>query len=373
MGQEPTNGTASADQITAAARLLGEHGFFGALWLDERMLIRQRLGRLADGFDIGDHVTASLLVLVGQEERIEALRQTPDQAFSIPNIALMAGDGAGTVRMNVSVVWREADRGYLVLLGRVLSADFRDLVVEDEIRKRRIADAELARINEQLEEFAYVISHDLKAPLRAIRFLSGDLGEALDGGTPDPAVLRHAASEIGVKVRRMSAMLEGLLEYARIGRQSEAVEETNTAALIANIVGSIPVQAGMTIEVAGAWPLLRTVAVPLDLVLRNLIENAVKHHDRKTGRVTVRGRTVENALIIEIADDGPGIAPEWHEAIFEPFRRVDDTHHPDSRGIGLALVKRTVESVGGRIEVRSDPAKARGTTFQVTWPKRLPF
>jgi hypothetical protein len=75
--------------------------------------------------------------------------------------------------------------------------------------------------------------------------------------------------------------------------------------------------------------------------------------------------------VFEVGDDGPGIPPEWHGAIFQPFKRVRDEVDPESSGIGLALVKRTVESFGGRIEVRSDPALARGTRFLVTWPKRL--
>jgi signal transduction histidine kinase len=140
--------------------------------------------------------------------------------------------------------------------------------------------------------------------------------------------------------------------------------------LVRDIADNLALTNGMTIDLLGPWPTLRTTPVPLDLVLRNLIDNAVKHHDRDAGRVRLSTETVAGALVFDVADDGPGIAPEWHQAIFQPFSRVDDHRHPESSGIGLALVKRTVEAAGGRIEVRSDPARARGTTFRVTWPKR---
>src|SRR5690606_14524051 len=114
--------------------------------------------------------------------------------------------------------------------------------------------------------------------------------------------------------------------------------------------------AGFVIRRTGEWPLLQTVLVPLDLVLRNLIENAVKHHDKTDGTVIVSASLDDQALTIGVADDGAGIPSEWHAAIFEPFRRMSEEPSADSSGIGLALVRRTVEAVGGRIQVRSDPA-----------------
>lgn len=111
--------------------------------------------------------------------------------------------------------------------------------------------------------------------------------------------------------------------------------------------------------------------VPFDVVLRNLIENAVKHHDRADGTVTVTATPARDHLRVSVADDGAGIPTEWQEAIFEPFKRVSDEPSSESSGIGLALVRRTIETIGGRIEVRSDPAARRGTEFVVTWPLHI--
>jgi signal transduction histidine kinase len=138
---------------------------------------------------------------------------------------------------------------------------------------------------------------------------------------------------------------------------------------VQSIVASMPRSAGMSIATAGSWPVLDTYAAPLDLVLRNLIANAVTHHDRPAdGHIVVTGRSSTDWLEISIADDGPGIAPEWHETIFQPFKTVGTSADTERSGIGLALVRRTLETVGGQLTLSSDPAVGRGATFTIKWP-----
>jgi hypothetical protein len=197
------------------------------------------------------------------------------------------------------------------------------------------------------------------------------VADALAARRPDVRAARQAAADIAEQVQRMASMLTGLLEYSRIGRQHDAVETVDCAALIAEIVKSTPRPAGLVITTEGIWPVLRTVQVPLDMVLRNLIENAVKHHDRDTGRIVVTASPGDSAVRFAVADDGPGIPKEWQKAVFEAFKRVERADQPEGSGMGLALVKRTVEMVGGKIELASDPATARGTRFEVTWPLKV--
>ena len=163
--------------------------------------------------------------------------------------------------------------------------------------------------------------------------------------------------------------MSGLLEYARVGRKKEAVAEVDTGRLIRDIIEGIGAPAGLKIDKRGTWPVLATLAEPLDVVLRNLIENAVKHHDTRQGTITLSVTGDEGGFRFDVADDGPGIDPSYHAAIFEPFRTIAGEETPDSSGIGLALVKKTAEVVGGRIEVISDPAVRRGTTFRLYWPR----
>jgi signal transduction histidine kinase len=356
--------------LVEAAEFIGKRGVFGLLWFDTDLIVRRTYGDIAAFVRVGEPVSESLLPLIGQEDSIEALKLSPRPvALTIPNVAMMAGkDATSQVRMNITVFWRPEMAFYQVLLGRVFSQDLADQAVEDEIRKRRIADAELARVNQQLEDFAYVISHDLKAPLRALRYYSDDVNEALDIKPPDLDAIHDSAANIATATRRMGNMLTGLLEFARLGRQQDAIETVETAALVDDIIGSIGRPDGLVIKRTGVWPTIRSAVAPFDLMLRNLVDNAVKHHDVGAGEIVVHGGIVGTNLEISVIDDGGGIPADWHDAIFEPFRRIDDTRSSESSGIGLALVKRTIELAGGRIEVQSNPDVSRGTTFKVHWP-----
>ena len=112
-----------------------------------------------------------------------------------------------------------------------------------------------------------------------------------------------------------------------------------------------------------------TALFALDLVLRNLIENALKHHDRAGGRVLASARPTADGVEITVEDDGPGIPRDRQAAAFRPFTRLDDDPAKDGVGMGLALVQRAVQSVGGSIEIVSAPEAARGTRFRIVWPK----
>jgi signal transduction histidine kinase len=361
---------ADDSQLATVVARFAALGRIGVVWTNAALTVTRAYGALAAGVEIGAPVTAGLVVLIGQEERIEALRAAGRGVASLqlPNVAVVADD-APPVRVDITVL-AEGHDGYLVVIERVVSSGLAELLVEDEIRKRRIADAELARINRQLEEFAYVISHDLKAPMRALRYYSGDIADALAADAPDLDAARTAAANIQIATRRMSAMLVGLLEFSSVGRTSESISDVDTHALVEDIVASSGRRDGLTIAVEGTWPTIRAAATPLDLVLRNLIDNAIKYHDLERGTVRVIGREVGRDLVMDIVDDGPGIPREWHKAIFDPFKRIDDEAHPESSGIGLALVKRTLEAEGGRIDVLSDAPAQRGTTFRVVWPRR---
>jgi signal transduction histidine kinase len=374
MSREPVSReTVSKDDtdILALSHLMASSGRFGIVWLTDELIVLRAYGAITGTVLVGEPISSSVLVLIGQEDRIAALKSatdSKDKQLYLPNIAVVQGDGA-PIRSNVTVL-HDQHVGFVVVFDRVYAAGLAEMMVEDEIRKRRIADAELARINRQLEEFAYVISHDLKAPIRALRYYSTDIAEATEQEPIDIDAVRKAAGNVQVATKRMSNMLVGLLEYSLIGRQDETIERVDTRAIVDDIAATLALPTGMSLVISGDWPTLRTTPVPLDLVLRNLIDNAVKHHDRDEGRIHATSRALNQMLVVDIADDGPGIPPDWHEAIFKPFNQIDGTRHPESSGIGLALVKRTIEAAGGRIEVISDPAKARGTTFRVLWPKR---
>ena len=371
------------DPLLDAALAMAEQQAIGILWLDADLRIFSVAGALPEGLIVGAPVSDSLIPLIGLEaEMLELKSKAAMEPLRLANTAVVSNDGNASRRCNIVIFWNQSRQRFLVLLSHIFMQATPAVELDHEIRRRRLIEQDLAaksqeyaRINQQLEEFAYVISHDLNAPLRALRYLSGDIQNAIDAssetGALDLELVRKTAGAIATQTRRMSKMLTDLLEYARIGRVQEAVVPVDTRALIGEIVTSLRPTTKLELVVAGDWPTFDTAAAPLDLVLRNLLENAVKHHDKASGRVVASAETRDRYVVFSIADDGRGIDPEWQSAIFEPFRKIDDAHHPESSGIGLALVKKTIVTLGGLIEVRSDPEIQRGTTFIVSWPLKL--
>ncbi|MGE5145972.1 MAG: PAS domain S-box protein [Candidatus Eiseniibacteriota bacterium] len=226
--------------------------------------------------------------------------------------------------------------------------------------------AELKRSNEDLEQFAYVASHDLKAPLRAIRHLSewiaADLPENVSQEVKENLTLMQQRTE------RMGGMLDGLLRYSRVGRATTDLVSVDSGRLVADIVDSLPPRPGVSITCVGPMPTFRTSKVALEHVLQNLIQNAVKHHDQPSGSVRVSARDKGETVEFVVADDGPGIDPAYHERIFAMFQTLKPRDLVEGSGIGLAIVKKAVESHGGTITVESRPPE-RGTAFHFTWKK----
>ena len=368
--------------VAAALTLMAERGLLGFAWLDENLSVTGTYGAVSSFIPKGLTLAASVPALVGMEDRIKALRRAPHRPVTVPNIAIKTTE-ADAPKVNLQVYWLGSHRCYLLAVTREITQSDLELELRREMRARRLAEglvlektkeieranSELKRANRDLEEFAYVIAHDLKAPLRALR-VTAELLERDLGGTTAP-VVQQGLGKIRQQVRRMSQMMTGLLEYARIGRKQEALAPVDTGKLIKDILETIGQPEGLRIEALTPWPTFATLREPLDIVLRNLIENAIKHHDTKLGAISLRATPTDKTYIFEIADDGPGIPSEYHAAVFEPFRRVHDDGLTEGSGIGLALVKKTLELVGGSIELESEPAQRRGALFRVHWPRTI--
>ncbi len=376
----------SPDTIVMAAEFLAKRDLYGFLLLNDDLIVTEQFGAFSEDVSIGAAVCDVVLPLMGLEDSILALQSDPQMSVDVPNVSVRP-ELSEAARVNVLVYWVVDRAQYLVLLMRALSHGELELelrrqtqarrLVEDELLQKTkqiaLANAELARANRELEDFAYVISHDLKAPLRALRYLCGDLNEQLPGAMTDgDKAATMTIDQIGTQTQRMDAMLDGLLAYARVGRTTEAIEDVNTGLLVDSIINSLPRPAEFRIQRQGDFPILLTLPAPLDLILRNLIDNAIKHHDRPAGCVDISAYDDGDRVVFTVADDGPGVEPAFHTAIFDPYCKVDDEIDPVSSGIGLALVDKTAEIHGASITLTSDPKCVRGCVFKLSWPRAVP-
>jgi PAS domain S-box-containing protein len=223
----------------------------------------------------------------------------------------------------------------------------------------------LEAANEELKNFAYVVSHDLKAPLRGIGSLADWLHSDYAGKLDDQG--REYLALMKSRVSRMDALIDGILEYSRVGRVKETRAAVDLNALVADVIHLLAPPAGVTIAVDGPLPTVVGERTRVQQVFQNLISNAIKHLDKPEGRIRIACTDAGDAWQLSVADNGPGIEPRHHERIFQLFQVLTPRDRKESTGVGLALVKKIVELYGGRVWVESQPGK--GSTFFFTLPK----
>ena len=227
---------------------------------------------------------------------------------------------------------------------------------------------DLRRSNEELEQFAYVASHDLKAPLRGIENLVGWIEEDLDGQLEGDT--RTNMDLLKNRVRRLESLLDDLLAYSRAGRVEGTVDAVDTAALVAELATLVSPPEGFAVTGSPDLPTLRAFRAPLTQVLQNLINNAVKHHDHPaTGHIHVSAAPAPGGFVtFTVADDGPGIAAQFRERVFGMFQTLKPRDQVEGSGMGLAIVRKLVERQGGTVWLGDGP-DGRGLAVHFTWPE----
>jgi PAS domain S-box-containing protein len=215
---------------------------------------------------------------------------------------------------------------------------------------------QLSERNEELDRFGCSVAHDLKAPLRSIANLSAWIEEDLSD-----RILENDRQQFHLlrqRVKRMDALVDGLLNYSRLGKQDLAIETVDVAQLLAEVIDSLA-SSSFQIEILSALPILDTKRILLSQVFANLISNAIKHHSRAAGRIVISAKDLGDRYQFSIADDGDGIPQgEARQRIFDIFHTLKPSSSNENTGIGLALVKKIVEGEGGQIWVDDYPATA---------------
>lgn len=217
--------------------------------------------------------------------------------------------------------------------------------------------------NQELDQFTYIVSHDLKAPLRGIANLSEWIEEDLEDKLDEDAsknmnLLRN-------RVQRMNSFIDGLLEYSRVGKDQETKTTVDVQKLLYDIIDSLAPTPSFKIEISSKMPVIQTEVLPLQQVFSNLISNSIKHHHRDDGTITIAAVEQGKYYQFSVADDGIGIAPKDQAKIFTIFQTLAAKDTKENTGIGLSIVKKIVENQRGKIWLES--ALNQGTTFYFTW------
>lgn len=247
-----------------------------------------------------------------------------------------------------------------------LTRAFNHMLNTIELRDRMLVHqaSELARSNKELEQFAYISSHDLQEPLRKITTLSEMLRERF-GNTGDPDMNRVVAS-ICSSSARMRALIIDLLTYSRVTRKGLDTAQLDLNDIVSDVLSDLesrPPDATITVD---PLPKIEANTFQIRQLFQNLIANALKFRGNERPRVRITAKTNGAMWTFGVQDNGIGIDPKYTEQIFDVFQRLHTRDAYPGTGIGLAICRKIVEQNGGRIWVESEPG--RGSTFYFTWP-----
>lgn len=225
----------------------------------------------------------------------------------------------------------------------------------------------LREMNQELEDFAYIVSHDLKAPLRGISTLTSwlldDYNDVLDEEGQDLIQLLNR------RVGRMYGLIEGILQYSRIGRTKITNADLDLNVLVQEVMESLASPDGFKLLIEGKLPIIHNDETQIRQIFQNFISNGIKYNDKgELGCVTVSSRDLGTHWEFCISDNGPGIPPKYHEKIFVIFQTLQRRDDFESTGIGLTIVSKIIKNNDGKIRVESDTGK--GAKFYFTLKKK---
>lgn len=224
----------------------------------------------------------------------------------------------------------------------------------------------IAKTNEELKDFAYIISHDLKAPLRGISTLTewivNDYADKFDDDGKEQMKL------LSSRVSRMHNLIEGVLQYSRVGRVNEEQVHVDLNELVPEVIDMVCPPENITVTIENQLPVITCEQTRIMQVFQNLISNAIKYIDKPEGWVKIGCHEKDGQWVFSVADNGPGIEDKYFDKIFQIFQTLSSRDEFESTGVGLTVTKKIVELYGGRIWVESN--LGQGSTFFFSFPKQ---
>jgi signal transduction histidine kinase len=332
---------------------------------------------------------------------LEFLQELTEKLGTLPAIIMLTGQGSEavavaamkqgakdylvkgqlTAQMLVNAVTNALEEHFVQAQKADLVSDLQTSIVEHEEIEQQLRDRtiELERINsmlsrsthlledrnQELDDFSHIASHDLQAPLRGIANLAEWLVSDLEGKLPIEN--QHQLELIQSRVSQMNALISGLLQYARVGRENIDTNPVNLSQLLAEVIDLLAPPIELQIQFPVDLPSIDTQTLLLKQVLSNLIGNAIKYRNAPNGKVEILVEDRADCFQFKIVDDGIGIALEDCKKIFSIFQTLVSREDLKGTGIGLTIVKKIVESRGGSVWVESE--LGQGSTFSFTWPK----
>ncbi len=264
------------------------------------------------------------------------------------------------VSLNISTILDQEDRMVgLSMIARDISERKK---AEREIGKQK---QKLEAINKELNDFAYIISHDLKAPLRGISFVADwlfeDYADKLDDeGKENLKLLKSRAL-------RMSQLIDGVLSYSRVEGKKEETEPVDLNILISEIIDLLAPPPYIQITVDPGLPVVVCGPIKIGQVFQNLLSNAIRYMDKAQGEIRVGWKDAGDKWHFSVQDNGPGIEEAHFEKIFQIFQTLAPRDKVESTGIGLTIVKKIVQLYGGTVWLES--TVGQGTSFYFSLPK----
>ncbi len=224
---------------------------------------------------------------------------------------------------------------------------------------------DLKQKNEELQDMAYILSHDLKSPIRGILSLAEFMQDDIDQNRLNE--LSFYAKTIEERAVRMNKLIDGVLNLSKIGIQKSKKEVIDLNELVHSVFMDSMSREGVEYKIKSTLPTILNVRVLFEQLFSNLISNAIKHNDKAKGMITIDYRELPGIHEFSISDNGPGISERYHKKIFKLFQTLDSDEKIENTGIGLSIVKKIITMLGGSVRVES--TLKEGTTFFIGIPK----